>query len=70
LLEELLAGLARAAGATTLDPEELSLVSTTPASIRMRPQIRTTSPPATAEPKLVEKNLLIVCTSASVGGRS
>jgi hypothetical protein len=62
LLDELLAGLARAAGATTAEDDELSLVSTTPASIRMSPQISTTSPPATADPKPVEKNLLTLCT--------
>jgi hypothetical protein len=66
LLEESLAGLARAAGATT-PFDELLPVSTTPAWIRMRPKIRTTSPPATADPKVVEKNLLTLCTGGSVG---
>jgi len=28
----------------------------------MSPEIRTTSPPATADPKPVEKNLLTLCT--------
>jgi hypothetical protein len=37
-------------------------VSTTPASIRIRPAIRTTSPPVKADPKLVETNLLTLCT--------
>ena len=62
LLDELLAGFASAAGATTPVDDESLLVSTTPAWIRMSPRTKTTSPPATADPKLVEKNFLTLCT--------
>jgi hypothetical protein len=67
LSDELLVGRARAEGATTADEEEPSLVSTTPDLIRIRPAIRTTRPPPTADPKLVERNLLTLCTQVSVG---
>src|SRR6266545_4081256 len=53
---ELLAGLARAAGSIT-GPELSLLVSTAPDWIRIRPAISTTRPPATADPKLVERTL-------------
>jgi hypothetical protein len=64
---ELLAGLARAAGAITGDDELSLFVSTAPALIRMRPTINTTRPPATADPKVVEKNFLSDSMRASVG---